>query len=504
MIADIGAGGRNSPAIPPEAGFVRGGPFKQAPLADPGISPARFLSELKAFIRIPSISAQPEHAADVKRCAAWLADHLGGIGMQGVTVIPTARHPLVWAEWRGSPGRPTVLIYGHYDVQPAEPGCDWSTPPFQPTVRGDYLHGRGASDDKGPLLAHLNALETHFRNRGQLPVNVICLFEGAEEIGSPGLRAFLSKNRKRLTADVAIVSDTRIPAPDQPALTYALRGSLSMELTVNGPQRDLHSGSFGGAVYNPAQALCEILAGLHDIDGRVAVPGFYDRVRPPSQAERAYLRRAGPSAESIMHAAEVDGLWGEPGFTPYERTTLRPALTINGVTGGYGGPGPKGVIPASATAKLNFRLVPDQDPEEIARLFRRHVAQATPAAVRARLRTESCADPALVALRHPAVRAAAVAYQESFGARPIFLRSGGSIPVVSMFQDILDLPTILMGFALPDDGMHGPNERVHLPTLLRGIATSMRFLSRLGRFRTECWRDEPFPSETSGTRVRPT
>lgn len=452
----------------------------------------RFVSELRVFLGFPSISAQPRHVVDVWRCAAWLADRLRTIGMPRVSVIPLARHPLVWAEWRGVPERPTVLLYGHYDVQPVEPLAAWQTPPFRATVRGDYLYGRGASDDKGPLLVHLQALESCFRRLGRLPVNVICLYEGAEEIGSPGLQSFLVANRERLAADVALVSDTRIPAPGRPALTYALRGLLNLELLVAGPRRDLHSGGFGGVVHNPVQALCEILSSLHDGEGRVAIPGFYTRVRPPDPAERAYLRQVGSTPALLARAGRVERLWGEPEFSPYERTTVRPALIINGIAGGYLGPGPKAIIPARADAKLSFRLVPEQDPLEIARLFRDHLARVTPATVRSQLRIVSWARPAAVPLAHPAVQAAAAAYRDGFGTEPVFLPSGGTIPVVSMFRDVLGLPTVLMGFALPEDGMHGPNERVHLPTLFRGIATSARFLARLGRFRAGFGNDTRF------------
>ncbi len=444
----------------------------------------RFVVELKDFVRFPSVSAQPEHAADVRTCARWLADHLRRIGMERAAVVPTPRHPLVWAEWRrAGAGRPTILLYGHYDVQPADPLAEWKTPPFEPTLRGDHLYGRGASDDKGQILAQIKALEAYLKTAGCLPVNVLCLYEGEEEIGSPNLTPFLERNKKALrAANAAIVSDTRIPAPDRPAITYALRGSLAAELEVFGPRRDLHSGAFGGAIHNPLQALCEMIARLHEPgSGRVAIPGFYDRVRRWDEAERGYMARTGPSDAQILRDAQHAGPgWGEAGYTLYERTTLRPALTINGLSGGYGGPGGKSIIPARASAKLSFRLVPDQDPREVERLFQRHIARITPPSVRSVVRVGASSPSALIARRHPALRAAAVAYRQGFGAEPIFLRSGGSIPIVNTFKEMLGLPVVLMGFALTDDGMHAPNERFYLPNFYNGIATCIRFLHEIG------------------------
>jgi acetylornithine deacetylase/succinyl-diaminopimelate desuccinylase-like protein len=448
--------------------------------AFPLASRSRFVAELKDFIRFPSVSAQPQHAGDLQQCAAWLADHLRQIGLEGVRVIPTQLHPIVYADWQRAPGRPTVLIYGHYDVQPVDPLHEWRTPPFEPTVRGHDLYGRGASDDKGQLFTHVKALESYLHTTGVLPVNVKCLFEGEEEIGSPNLPSFLARNTAALAADVAVLSDMRILTPDRPAITYALRGALSLELEVNGPEQDLHSGNFGGAVYNPLQALCEIIARLHDADGRVAIPGFYDHVRQWSAEEHTYMVRTGPSDTQILRGARAAKGWGEHGYTLYERTTLRPALTINGIAGGYQGPGVKAVIPARAMTKLNFRLVPDQDPSEIDRLFRQYVARLTPPTVRSTIRTHLLAKPVLVSRNHPAIRAAAVAYRKGFGATPVFLRSGGTIPVVNTFQKALGIPTVLMGFALPDDRMHAPNEKFYLPNFYNGITTSICFLAEIG------------------------
>jgi len=445
---------------------------------------ARFLSELKRLVRFPSVSAQAKHSADVRACAAWLAEHLKTIGMRGARVIATPRHPIVYADWKGAPGRPTVLVYGHYDVQPPDPLKEWTTPPFEPTVRGRHLYGRGVCDDKGQLFCHVKALESCLKTAGRLPVNVKCLFEGEEEIGSPSLGPFLRRHARALAADAAVMSDTRMLGPDQPALTYSLRGGLGMELEVTGPKRDLHSGTFGGAVHNPLQALCEIVAGLHGPDGRIAIPGFYDRVRRPDERERAYMATVGPTDEKIVADAGAEKGWGEAGWSIYERTTVRPSLAVTGITGGYQGEGTKAVIPSRATAKLNFRLVPDQDPREVESLVRRHLSQATPPTVRSRVVTHLRARPAEIDRGHPAVRAAAFAYRRAFRAAPVFLRSGGSIPVVELFREILEIPTALMGFALPDDRIHAPDERFFLPNFDRGIAACLAFLEEMAGVRT--------------------
>jgi acetylornithine deacetylase/succinyl-diaminopimelate desuccinylase-like protein len=440
----------------------------------------RFVAELKEFVRYPSVSAQPRHARDVRRCAAWLAKHLQRVGLEGVRVASTPRHPVVVADWKHATGRPTVLIYGHYDVQPADPVEEWETPPFEPVVRGDALYGRGSSDDKGQLFVHVKALESYLHTAGRLPVNVVCLFEGEEEIGSPNLPSFIDRHRDVVAADVGVVSDMRILAPDRPALTYSLRGALGLELEVAGPEADLHSGTFGGAIHNPAQALSEIIAQLHDGHGRVAIPGFYDRVRRWSEEERAFMQREyGEGDATLLQDARAKLGWGERRFSLYERTTIRPALVITGISSGYQGPGSKSIIPARAKAGINIRLVPDQDPYEIERLFRRYVEEITPPTVRAVVRTGLVANPAYIDRRHPVMRAAAAAYRHGFGVSPVRLRSGGTIPVVDMLQRNLSVPTALMGFALPDDRLHAPNEKFHLPTFYNGISTSLAFLEEI-------------------------
>src|SRR5829696_5660748 len=368
------------------------------------------LPVLQDFVRIPSVTGDPRSAADVARSADWLAAHLRKIGLENVSVHRTPRHPIVTADWLHAPGRPTLLIYGHYDVQPAGPAAAWSAPPFAAEIRGDRLYGRGATDDKGQIMAHLAAIAARLA-RGPLPLNLRCLFEGEEEIGSPNLTPFLLRYRERFAVDAAVVSDTRMLGPDRPAITYGLRGGLAFELTVRGPARDLHSGNYGGAVHNPIQALCELIAALHDRSGRIAIPGLYRSVRSVSEDERAATRAAGPSDERLRRDAGVASGWGERGYTLHERTTIRPALTVNGISGGHQGPGGMAVIPAVATAKLSFRLVPDQDPGEIERLLRARVAALTPPTIRAEVRIASRVQPALLDRRHPAMRAAARAYE---------------------------------------------------------------------------------------------
>lgn len=440
----------------------------------------RFIEELKEFIRFPTVSASPKHAQEIERCARWLANHLRRIGLDDVKIVPTKRHPIVYAATGSTPEKPTALVYGHYDVQPADPIQQWRSPPFSPVVCGADLFGRGASDDKGQLFVHVKALESFLQTGTSLPVNVRCVFEGEEEIRSPHFASFLARNKEALESDVAVISDTSILSPDRPAITYAARGSLNLELSVCGPRHELHSGTFGGAVHNPLQALCELIAKLQDSNGYVTIPGFYDRVRKTNRSERAHLAQAGPQDLQILRDAGEDVGWGEAGYSLYERTTLRPALTVNGLSGGYQGPGNKDVIPSKATAKLSFRLVPDQDPFDIDRLFRRYVARVASPSVRTKIRTQATAKPAVISPAHPAIHAAARAYRRGFGATPVLLRSGGTIAVISTLREILGIPSVLLGFGLPDDRMHAPNEKFHLPNFYKGIATSIWFLTLLG------------------------
>jgi len=327
------------------------------------------------------------------------------------------------------------------------------------------------------MFCYLKAIESYLRTHSALPLNVKCIFEGEEEIGSTNLLPFVAKHKRELQADAAAISDTKMAAPEQPAISYAQRGGLRAEIEVQGPEHELHSGTFGGAVLNPIQALCEIVSKLHDEGGHVTIPGFYDCVRGWSEAERAYMAQVGPTDQELLDEARVEQGWGEPGFSAYERTTIRPALTLNGISGGHEGAGIKGIIPTRAIAKLSFRLVPDQDPKIISYLFREYIARVTPSGVRSIVRTQSPTEPAVMDRQHPAIRSAAVALKKGFGRAPVFLRSGGSIPVASAFQRILGIPVALMGFGLTDDRIHGPNEKFYLPNFFRGIGTSIWYLA---------------------------
>jgi acetylornithine deacetylase/succinyl-diaminopimelate desuccinylase-like protein len=440
----------------------------------------QFVGDLREFVAIPSVSTDPAWAADVRHASDWLAAALRRAGLAHVETIQSRGNRVVYAESALRPDLPTVLIYGHYDVQPADRPEAWRTPPFEPSIRGPDLFARGASDDKGQLLVHVKAAESLLASRTGLPVNLKYVFEGAEEVGSPGLREVLAGNRRRLAADVAVLSDTRMLGPGRPALTYSLRGSLSCEVEARTLGRDVHSGGFGGAIRNPIEELARLLAGLHDRDGKIAIHEFYGDVRPVTAEERRFMASQGPTDETILAEASALAGWGEPGFTAYERTTIRPSLAVTGISGGYRGPGIKAVIPAVASAKLNFRLVSAQNPNRVGDLVRRHFRSAAPAGVRVSLRMGGGAAPVELSRRGRFVAAAADGYRLGFGRPPVFLRSGGTVPIVDDLRDVLGLPVVLMGFALPDDGAHAPNEKVHLPSLLCGVVTVIEFLERVG------------------------
>lgn len=398
-------------------------------------------------------------------------------------VIPTAGHPIVYAEWHKAPAAPTLLIYGHYDVQPPEPLEEWHSPPFEPVIRGDYLFARGATDDKGQMFAHLKALETCLAEGAGLPANVVCLFEGEEEIGSRNLLRFLAEKGEALRVDLAIVSDTTMPAPDRPVIVYSLRGNLGLELEVTGQRRELHSGLYGGMVRNPVHALCEILAQLHEPDGRVAIPGFYDRVRRLSLRKREQMRRTGPADAELLARAGATRGWGEREYSLYERTTIRPSLNVTGISGGFTGEGMKGVIPARATARIDIRMAPFQNPTEAEEQFRRYIGRLAPPDVSVRISPMSSAGPVEIDPSHPFFRAAEHACRLGFGRRPVYQRSGGTIPVVSALRERLGIPVILLGFGLADARIHAPDENLYLPNFFRGVATSSHFLVELGRVR---------------------
>jgi acetylornithine deacetylase/succinyl-diaminopimelate desuccinylase-like protein len=432
----------------------------------------RFLAELKELLAIPSISTLSQYQPDMQRAAEWLSKQLSSIGFKNIEIMPTAGHPVVYGEWLGKPGKPTVLVYGHYDVQPVDPLNEWTSAPFEPTVRGDNLYARGASDMKGQAVAFLKALEALAKNEG-LPVNVKVMLEGEEEIGSMHLGAFIEQNKEKLQCDFVLNTDAGITSPTQPSLTYGLRGLAYFELWVYGPKQDLHSGVFGGSVHNPAQVLCELIAGMHDVDGRVTLPGFYDKVRDLSAEERRAL--AHPSDDEWRAMAGVPQLYGEKGFTTAERVGARPTLEVCGIQSGFTGEGAKTVLPAKAMAKISMRLVPDQDDKQVESQLRAYLEQHAPPTVHWELKKFVTAPAVLVERDTPGMRAAIKALETTFGKKPVFKLEGGSVPVVSMVQQTLGVDSILMGFGLPDDNLHSPNEKLHLPNFYRGVEAYIRF-----------------------------
>ncbi len=438
------------------------------------------LKELSEWLRIPSVSTLPEHKEDVERAAAWLAQKMTSIGLDNVQIIPTGGHPIVYADWlHAGTGAPTVLVYGHYDVQPIDPLEMWTSPPFEPAVRGDDLFARGASDDKGQLFAHVAAVEALLAASGKLPVNVKFLVEGEEEVGSGALTAFVPAETGKLAADVCVISDTHILSPEQPLIIYGLRGVWAGEVTVKGPSQDLHSGMFGGAVHNPNQAMCALLAQLHDEAGRVAVPGFYEDVQPLSPQEREALAQVPYGDEQLLHESGAPAAWGEQGYTVTERIGARPTLEINGMWGGFIGEGFKTVIPAEAHAKVSCRLVPDQPSAAIGPMIEEFLQKIAPNTVEVEVRTLQHAPATVVPLDVPEMQAGARAYARVFGENPVFSREGGSIPIAAIVQDSLNMPILFMGFGLPDDNLHAPNEKLHLPNFYRGIRVGIALMEEL-------------------------
>lgn len=442
----------------------------------------RFLEELKAILAIPSISTDAEHKADVQRAADWFTDQLRGLGMQHVQEYSTPGHPLVYGEWRQDAHAPTVLIYGHYDVQPADPIEQWESPPFVPQVRGENLYARGAADMKGPTLAVIKAVESLIC-QGALGINIKWLLEGEEEIGSPSLEGFLSDHRELLQADFCLNCDSGMIAADAPAITCALRGLAYFEIRVYGPAHDLHSGLYGGVVHNPAIVLAELIAGMHDAHGRVTLPGFYDKVWPLSPQERAQMARLPMGEAYYLQATGAPALYGEAGYTPVERVGARPTLDVNGLLAGFTGSGSKTVIPAWAMAKISMRLVPDQNPEDVHQQLLQYLREHAPSTVRWEVEAMHGAMPSLISVDALPVQALAHALQETWGVAPYFKREGGSIPVVAQMQRIVNLQSVLTGFSLPDDNLHAPNEKIHLPTWYRGIEAIARFFLRLSQSR---------------------
>jgi acetylornithine deacetylase/succinyl-diaminopimelate desuccinylase-like protein len=438
-----------------------------------------FLEVLKEFIRIPSISTESEHKEDMQLAAQWLVMKLSTLGFEKAQVFPTAGHPVVYAQsLTAGDSAPTVLIYGHYDVQPADPLDLWESEAFTPSVRGENLYARGATDMKGQLMASVFALQA-ISNTGKLPVNVKFLFEGEEEIGSPSLEDFIPENVDLLACDLVLNPDTGMIAPGTPTITYALRGLAYFDIHIYGPAHDLHSGLFGGVVHNPAQVLNDLISGMHDESGRVTLPGFYDDVRALSDEERAELARLPVNEEYYKEGAGVSKLWGEAGYTPFERVGARPTLEVNGLLSGFTGEGSKTVLPAKALAKISCRLVPDQVPENVYQQLLEYMRINAPETVDYDVKLISKGSPAISNRNSPGVLAMIQAMETVWHVRPVFRREGGTIPVVAMFQEFLGVESVNVGFSLPDDNMHGPNEKLHLPTWHVGIESLIHYFFNL-------------------------
>lgn len=434
-----------------------------------------FVDQLAHWLKIPSISTDPAFKPDIQRAAEWLAEDMTRIGLENVQILPTGGHPVVYADWlHAGVDKPTILVYGHYDVQPAVIEDGWTQDPFTPRFANDRIYARGASDDKGLVMCQLKAMEALLATGGS-PVNVKYLIEGEEESGSENLQRFIQQNTALLQADVCLISDTGVKSLEEPLIIYGLRGLVTMDVIVSGPKRDLHSG-LGGNIHNPIQALSEILAQLHHPDGRVNVDGFYDDIPALTDEERAELSKAEDS-QSDWEAYMGDlPRWGEPGFNNVERRGARPTLEINGIAGGYAGEGFKTVLPAKAWAKVSCRLVPNQDPHTIFERVKAKIMSITPPTVRVEVKLHDSGKPAMTPIDHPATQSAVRAYAKHWGNSPLFVRMGGSIPVVADFQSIMNLPVVLLGFALPDSGAHGPDENFNLTAFKKGVATIITYL----------------------------
>jgi acetylornithine deacetylase/succinyl-diaminopimelate desuccinylase-like protein len=442
----------------------------------------RFLGELKNLLRIPSISTLDEHKGDVQRAAEFVANELRRIGMENVEVISTKGHPLLYADWLHAPGKPTVLMYAHFDVQPPDPVDEWQTPPFEPTERNGNIYARGAVDDKGQLWMEVKALESLMQaHGGKLPVNVKVIFEGEEEVGGESIAGYVRKEKAKLKADFALVCDTELFAPNLPTLCVGLRGLVYTEIEAVGAKTDLHSGMYGGAAPNPLFALIEIIGKLKDSKGKVLIPGFYKNVKAPSKDELKAWKRL-PFNEEHYRKTEVGSkvLTGEPGFSVLYRTWARPTLEVHGMPGGFTAPGAKTVIPAKASAKVSMRLVPNQDPDDIFKRYSDYVKKLTPKGIETKIKVWSKGPACVVGTDNKYIQAATEAMHEVFHKDTVFIRSGGSIPIVTDFQDVLKIPSVMMGFGLPDDNLHAPNEKFHIANFYRGIESIIRFLQKVG------------------------
>ncbi len=445
----------------------------------------RFLDELKDLLCIPSVSTAEDHKDDIRKAAEMVANDLKRIGFEHVEIISTQGHPLVYADWLHDSGKPTALCYAHYDVQPAEPLDEWHTPPFEPTERNQNIYARGAVDDKGQLWMQLKAFESLFKGgNGKLPINVRVLIEGEEEVGGESIEEFVKKNATsgKLKADFALVTDTELFAPDLPTLCVGLRGLLYTEIQAQGAKSDLHSGVYGGAAPNPLFALVEIISKLKDADGKILIPGFYDDVEKPTADELKAWERL-PFNEEDYRKAEVGSsvLTGEPGYSVLYRTWARPTLEVHGMPGGFVAPGAKTVIPARASAKVSMRLVPKQDPDDILKKYTEYVKKVTPKGIQINIKVHSKGPACVVNTDNKFARASVEAMHEIFGKDTVYIRSGGSIPIVTQFEEDLRIPSIMMGMGLPDDNLHAPNEKFHIPNFYRGIESIIRFFQILGQ-----------------------
>jgi acetylornithine deacetylase/succinyl-diaminopimelate desuccinylase-like protein len=434
----------------------------------------RFLNELLDLLRIPSVSADPKYKADVARCAEEVKKRMEEAGLENVEICPTKGHPIVYGEKISDPSKPTVLVYGHYDVQPPDPLDLWTSGPFDPVIKDGLIYARGSADDKGQFYMHVKAVEAMMKNGG-LPCNVKMMIEGEEEVGSDNLGIFVAQNKKKLKADVVLISDTAMIANDVPSINTGLRGLSYVEVEVTGPNRDLHSGVYGGAVSNPINALCEMIASLHGKDRRVTIPGFYDDVKELSKEERKALAEAPFDEKEYMKDLAIDDVRGEKGYSSEERSSIRPTLDVNGIWGGYIGEGAKTVLPSKAFAKISMRLVPNQKSDKITKLFKDHFEKIAPPGVKVVVRPHHGGEAAVTPIDSPAYLAAAKAMEETFGKKPIPTRGGGSIPIVALFEEELGLKTVLFGFGLDSDNIHSPNERYGVFNYFMGIRTIPRF-----------------------------
>ncbi|MGQ9797989.1 MAG: dipeptidase [Ignavibacterium sp.] len=441
----------------------------------------RYLDELKEFLRIPSISTLSEHSKDMQRAAEFVAEKLKQAGMNKVEIFQTEGHPLVYAEWLGAPGKPTVLVYGHYDVQPVDPIELWETPPFEPTIKGDNIFARGATDDKGQMFVHIKSVEAYFKTYGSLPLNVKFIIEGEEEIGSSNLNSFLKNNVELLKADAVLISDTSLYDVGVPTITYGLRGLVYMEVEVVGPNRDLHSGTYGGAVPNPINILAEMIAKLKDKDGKITITGFYKDVLKLTKEERHNFKALKFSEKEFAKSIGIKKSVGEKGYSVLERIWARPTLDCNGIVGGFTGQGAKTVIPSKASAKISMRLVPNQDPKKIEKLFTKYIKQIAPDYVKVNVKSLHGGYPVLAPLDHKATKAAARAMSKAFGKKTIFMREGGSIPIVVDFANYLKACPVLMGLGLDSENLHSPNEHFNLNHFKLGIKSSAYFLDEFSR-----------------------